>query len=350
MQSKMFYSPIVIISLFYILLFVGYFLIKKIKSWKINIPRISYLKGVSNIRKFLIFFLSLFLISVFATTVFIPGVYVKLTTLAIIYSIPMIFLVSLSFTGFSELKKSQGGIIIKGWVIAISLSFIYSLTSSNFYPDRHLEYIIIPLCVPAAIVLKNILSLNKKTFVIKPNFSPLIKSFLKNNHIKTGFVAFVSFMCISNLIAAYPTIDALNHIDERVTTPCINVINWMDGNITNNSIVASDHRLEMLLWAEGFNISYGTTNTTWISNNISNCILEFYQLNIDYISIDDIMRNGVVNVDVGDYYYMSNESYDKFDLKPFDLIYRNVTHDNNGIEVHWAELYKINYCYIDIKS
>ena len=74
------------------------------------------------------------------------------------------------------------------------------------------------------------------------------------------------------------------------------------------------------------------------------------QLNIDYILIDDIMRNGVVNVDVGNYYYMSNDSYDKFNLKPFDLVYRNVTYDNNGVELHWAELYKINYSFMFIKS
>ena len=60
------------------------------------------------------------------------------------------------------------------------------------------------------------------------------------------------------------------------------------------------------------------------------------------------MKNSVVNVDVGKYYYMSNQSYEKFTKKPYDLIYRNVTMGNNGMELHWVELYKIDYSYMGI--
>ncbi len=348
MQSKMFFSPFLIIILFYILVLGGFLLIKKIKSYNIKIPTISYFKGFSNMKKFLIFSFILLLISIYAINVYIPGVYVKITPLAIFYSLPMIFLISLSFTGFSELKKTRGGMIFWGWTFAISLSFLYSLMSSNLYPDRHLEYLIIPLCVPAAILINNILSINKKQLNMKPTFSPFFRSLIKNSHIKTIILIFISVMCISNMIAAYPTIDSLNHIDERVTTPCINVFDWMSGNISNNSVVASDHRLEMMLWANGFNITFGKTNHTWSSNNTINCLLELKQFNISYILIDDIMKNSVINVDVGNYYYMTNESYEKFTKKPFDLIYRNVTMGNNDIELHWVELYQINYNYIDV--
>ena len=117
----------------------------------------------------------------------------------------------------------------------------------------------------------------------------------------------------------------------------------MDGNISKNSVIASDHRLEMLLWAEGFNITKGNTNKTWTSNNTISCFFELKQLKIEYILIDDIMKNSVVNVDIGEYFHMTNFSYEKFTKKPFELIYRNVTFDNNGMELHWAELYKIEY-------
>jgi len=348
MQSKMIFSPYIIIILFYTMLLGGFLLVKRIKSHNIKIPRIDFFKGFSNIKKFLIFSFFILLISVYSLNIYIPGVYVKITSLAIFYSLPMIFLISLSFTGFSELKKTQGGMIFKAWILAISLSFLYSLMSSNLYPDRHLEYLIIPLCVPAAVLINNILSIDKKQLNIKPNFSPFFKSILKNIHTKTIIVILIIVMCISNMIAAYPTIDSLNHIDERVTTPCINVFEWMDGNITNNSVVASDHRLEMLLWANGFNITYGKTNNTWSSNNTFNCLLELNQLNISYILIDDIMKNSVVNVEIGKYYYLTNESYEKFTKKPFDLIYRNVTMENSDIELHWVELYEINYSSIYI--
>jgi hypothetical protein len=117
----------------------------------------------------------------------------------------------------------------------------------------------------------------------------------------------------------------------------------MDGNMSNASVIASDHRLSMLCWADGYNITYGDTNITWYSGNTTNCLLELYQLNVTHILIDDIMRAKVVNVDVGKYYHMTNASYDKFKEKPFTLIYRNATYNEDLEEVHWIELYEINY-------
>jgi hypothetical protein len=348
MQNKMFFSPYLIILLFYSILFCGFFLLKIFKRKNFKFPEINYFKNISYSKKFLLFLCLLLLISFYVLTFQIPGVYVKITPIAFLYSIPMIFLICLSFTGFSELNKMKGGKIFKGWFLAISLSLIYSILSSNFFPDRHLEYIIIPLCVPAAILINNIFSIDKRNFNIKQNFYPLFVSFSKTSHTKKIIFILISIMCISNMIAAYPTVNSLNHIDERVTTPCLNIFDWMNGNISNNSIVASDHRLEMLLWANGFNITYGKTNKTWSSNYTFNCLFELKQLNISYILIDDIMRNSVVNVDVGKYYYFSNESYEKFSKLPFELIYRNATIGNDDLELHWVELYKIDYSYFDI--
>jgi hypothetical protein len=347
MENKMFISPYLIIILFYGLLFSGFFLVKLIKIYNIKFPKINYFEEISYFKKFLLFLSILLIISLYGIIEKIPGVYVKITPLAFLYSIPMIFLICLSLTGFSDLKKIDGGNIFKAWFYAIFISLIYSLISSNLYPDRHLEYLIIPLCVPAAILINNILFTNIKQINIKPNLSPLIKSLSKTSHVKKIIFILISIMCISNMIAAYPTIDSLKHIDERVTTPCVNVFDWMGGNISYNSVVASDHRLEMLLWANGYNITYGKTNTTWSSNYTINCIMELRHLNVSYILIDDIMKNSVINVDVGNYYYMTNNSYKKFLKMPFELIYRNAS-INNNLELHWIELYKIDYNYFDI--
>ncbi|RLF31430.1 MAG: hypothetical protein DRM98_05605, partial [Thermoplasmata archaeon] len=63
--------------------------------------------------------------------------------------------------------------------------------------------------------------------------------------------------------------------------------------------------------------------------------------------IDDIMRDNVVNVDVGKYYYMTNESYDKFKQPPFELVYRNATVNSIGEEIHWVEIYAVNWSSLD---
>ena len=132
----------------------------------------------------------------------------------------------------------------------------------------------------------------------------LFQPVLKHPHINVMAAIAVGIMCVSNMMVAYPTIDALNSIDERVSQPCINTFEWMEGNVSNVSIVASDHRLSMILWAEGFNITYGETNHTWTAENATACFSELKELNVTHIVIDDIMRETVINIDIGKYYHM----------------------------------------------
>ena len=44
---------------------------------------------------------------------------------------------------------------------------------------------------------------------------------------------------------------------------------------------------------------------------------------------------------------MTQEAYDKFLQLPFELIYRNATLDNQMKEVHWTEIYEVNWTYIE---
>jgi len=187
---------------------------------------------------------------------------------------------------------------------------------------------------------------NKKRSIKKASLR-LVQPVLKHPQFNLMAVIVIGIMCISNMMVAYPTIDALNSIDERVTQPCISTFEWMKGNVSNISTVASDHRLSMILWAEGFNITYGKTNHTWTAENVTMCYSELKELNITHIVIDDIMRETIINIDVGKYYQMSNESYEKFISKPFKLIYRNATLNNIGEELHWVEVYKVNKSYFD---
>jgi hypothetical protein len=343
-QGNMFFSPHVIIILYYLFLFGGFFLIQFKKEVIKNIFSYKLFSSISRNRKIFLIFLILLILSLYSMLMGIPGVYVRITPLALIYSLPMIVLVSLSFTGFSDLKKTNGGLLILGWSFALLLSFLYSIIFSNLLPDRHLEYLIVPLCIPAAIIINDMLE-HKSDKKIKKISQRIIKPVIKHPHINVLALVFVCIMCISNMMVAYPTINALNTIDERVTQPCLNSIEWMDGNISKKSVIASDHRLSMILWAEGYNITYSETNYTWTAENLKDCYNELVRLDVNYIVIDDIMKNTVINVDIGKYYYLNNESYDKFSSKPFDLIYRNATINTNGDEVHWIEIYKFDKYY-----
>ena len=332
----------IIIAIFYAFIFLGVLLISVLKKYKKSfIPKIEIPK-LSKERKiiFIIIFISIAAcISIFTG---IPGVYIKLTPLAILYSIPMIVLFGFAISGISSLNSISGKPLLKGWIIAIGLSFIYSICSGTLLPDRHLEYLIVPLCIPAALTLNEFIE-EYREIKIKNLINTYTQPMLLK-HRKKKIVLFVSIfiLFVTNMITAYPTINALNSIDERVSDPCINSLDWMKGNISNASVIASDHRISMLVWAEGFGITYGNINETWEANNLSDCLDEIIKLNISYIIIDDIMRDNVINVDVGKYYHFTNQSYDKFKTEPFELVYRNATINNQNIETHWIEIYKIN--------
>lgn len=350
MNEKLFVSSPSVILIYYLFTIGGFFVFRNRDFLKEHLPSVTHiLPKLTVTKKMIIVFCSLFFASLIAIKTGIPGVYISLTPLAVAYSIPMILLASFSLAGFSLIKEQHNGYLVYGWICALLGSFLFSIFSAQLMPDRHLEYLIIPLCIPAALsiyylmhthTLKEVKSiLPHQPFAIQPDPSKL--------HLRTVLVpVLVISLVIANTMAAYPTIDALDTLDERVSDPCISVLHWMEGNVSNTSVIASDHRLSMLCWAKGYNITYGQSNITWTSENIHLCLLELKRLNITHILIDDIMREKIVNVDVGNYYQITNASYEKFLDTPFTLIYRNATINDNNEEIHWVELYKINYSQI----
>jgi len=347
MQGKMYLPPNITIGIYYLLLLGGFFFIQWFLKHHNHIHIISKIPDLATHKKLIIGFVTILLIAVICSWTGIPGVYIRITPLALLYSIPMILLISFSYAGLTLVKQYKNHFLIYGWMTALLLSLFYSLISANLMPDRHLEYIIIPLCVPAAMAINNVIQTVKNQEIKLHVKLPSAPQLHGTHSIRTLFVIFlISLFFISNIFTVYPAIDALNTLDERVSEPCINCYEWMQGNISSNQVIASDHRLSMLLWAEGYNITFGESNMTWTAENISGCIDEILTLNITYIIIDDIMRERVVNIDVGEYYYMTNGSYDKFSAYPFTLVYRNATYNQQFEEVHWIELYQINQTYL----
>jgi hypothetical protein len=263
---------------------------------------------------------------------------VKLTPLAVLFSIPMLLLVSFSFVGLKLLKTRNNGMIVYGWVFGILLSFGYSLLNPTFFPDRHLEYLIVPLCIGAAVATHEMYT-ETHSSNIKHFMQPFLQPHFPHHKKRVAIIGIISMMCVANMMAAYASVDVLHIMDERVTDPCFNSIEWMQGNLSKG-VVASDHRLSNIIWAAGFNITFSETNTTWTGENLSSCIDEFNRLNISYIVIDDIMRENVVFIGNAISFYMTNASYDKFSETPFELLYRNATYTDEGEEDHWVEIYQ----------
>ncbi|MBS3777805.1 MAG: hypothetical protein KGY50_00765 [Candidatus Thermoplasmatota archaeon] len=350
MNGKLLVSSPFVILVYFLAMITGFFICRYSHRFKDYIPSLHYeFRPCLSFPKKVVFIFTIILFAaLIAIKTGIPGVHISLNMIAVIYSIPMILLASFSLAGLSLLKqrKNNSNYLVQGWIFALIGSFLFSILSATLMPDRHLEYLIVPLCIPAALSINYLIknyAISEVTSLIYRKRSAHLPHSLKDHMRTIAIPVIVGSLVIANTMAAYPTIDVLDSLDERVSDPCISVLDWMEGNVSNESVIASDHRLSMLCWANGYNITYGQTNVTWHSGNFSECFAELIKLNVTHILIDDIMRTNVVNIDVGRYYYMTNASYDKFSEKPFRLIYRNATVNDELEEIHWVELYEINY-------
>jgi len=345
-------QPYQVIILFYVFVYatlLGVYAIQKYKpSW------ISFLKKLvtfdsSKIRKrALIYFFASVLILLCIEFVFLfvnfPVSGIRMKPLSIVYSLPIVFFIGFAFMGLEYLRYIKNRWFIQAWLCATLGSFVYSLLTNNatLYPDRHVEYFIVPMSFVVAV---GIIYLFKekdasRVFLLKKRFSI--------PYIKVLFVIVVSCIVFSNAVAVYPVYNSLEWMDESISEPTINTIGWIKENIdSNNTVFATDLRLSKLLWAEGFNSTYEFTNETWWSKTWEECRIDLdYEENhsrVTHILIDDVMRDTSVNVDVMFSIYMTNESYLKFQRDPFDLVYRNATVNDDFEETHWAEVYSINW-------
>ena len=293
----------------------------------------------------------------------LPWTNFSFTPLSIIYSLPLILIFAFGVAGFRYTRFIQNGSFVRGWLLAILISFVYGLltNSSAILPHRHFEYIMAPLCIISIFGISGIfLNLNYERLskfterfhhISKPSLYYFKKSSLLQKR-QLIYIAVILFLVSANAISVYPSHVALNASYEAITDEDFAVIEWMDENFDkNNSVIASDHRLARITEAVGFNTTLDESSVIWISENFTDYIYELEGIGknhsrITHIIIDDIMKNKVVHVGFGKIFYMTNESYEKFSYQPFELAYRNATLNQDMEEEYWTEVYAVNWTFI----
>ena len=293
----------------------------------------------------------------------LPWTNFSFTPLSIIYSLPLILIFAFGVAGFRYTRFIQNGSFIRGWLLAILVSFVYGLltNSSAILPHRHFEYIMAPLSIISIFGISGIfLNLNyerisKFTKKIHHINKPSLYYFKKSSFLQKRqliYIAVIFFLVTANAVSVYPSHVALNASYEVITGEDFAVIEWMDENFDkNSSIIASDHRLARITEAVGFNTTLDESSIIWISEKFTDYIHELEGIGKNYgkithVIIDDIMKDRVVHVGFGEIFYMTNESYEKFSYQPFELTYRNATLNQDMEEEHWAEVYTVNWTFI----
>ncbi|UCF11982.1 MAG: hypothetical protein JSW06_08060 [Thermoplasmatales archaeon] len=316
----------------------------------------------SFVKFFLTIAISLIIMGIFSV-VKLPWTNFSFTPLSIIYSLPLILIFAFGVAGFRYTRFIQNGSFIRGWLLAILVSFVYGLLTNNstILPHRHFEYIMAPLSIISIFGISGIfLNLNyewitrfteKIHHISKPSLFYFKKSSLLQKR-QLIYIAVIFFLVTANAVSVYPSHVALNASYEVISDEDFTVIEWMNENFDkNSSIIASDHRLARITEAVGFNTTLDESSIIWISENFTDYIFELEGIGKNYskithVIIDDIMKDRVVHVGFGKIFYMTNESYEKFSYQPFELAYRNATLNQDMEEEHWAEVYTVNWTFI----
>ncbi len=273
---------------------------------------------------------------------------IRMKPLSILYSIPMLFFIGFGCLGVEYLKHMKNRWFFQAWLCAILSSFIYSLVTVNttLFPDRHVEYLTVPACLFAAVGI--LYFFRSREYKV----SLSLKKQLSYPTIQALFVLVVCGLVFSNAVAVYPVYTSFEWMDESIPNETANAIDWMNDNLDrNNTLVATDLRLSKMIWAEGMNATFEGTNDTWTSETWVGCVADFdaemHHRLVTHVLIDDVMRDISVNVRVLQSVYMTNESYLKFSQEPFTLVYRNATVNQENEEIHWAEVYSVNWTFIE---
>jgi len=317
----------------------------------------------------LTFITCLIAMSIFSVTK-MPWTNFSFTPLSIAYSVPLLLMFGFGAAGFRYTRFIRNGGFIRGWFLAILLSFMYGLMANKvILPHRHFEYMMAPLSIIAVYGIRGIfLNLDYKsllgrlekiinnvihlTAATSYSFSRRMRWMQKRQII---YVFVVIVLITTNAVSVYPSHVALNASYEAITDSNLAAIEWIRENLDRNtSVIASDHRLARMAEAVGFNTTLDEAIIIWKTENLTDYIDELRGSSKDYsrithVIVDDIMKNRVVHVGFGKIVYMTNESYEKFLHQPFELLYRNSTVDQNMVEIHWTEVYAVNWTFIEEK-
>jgi hypothetical protein len=361
---------LVILLLFFLFytLFAGSFFVIWLKR-RFNVfiekkePSIKY-----SIKRFLIIFFSGLCLMFTFYFIKIPSVNFSLNIVTILLTIPLLIVFSFTGAGFRSTYFTKNGAFIRGWFFAIIFSLVISLTLNirPLFPHRHFEYLEIPLSIIAAYGIRNIflkydyesLLLKIKNF-LKIKTPEISKINVKKIHFNKNIIyfSFIFFLITANAFSVYNLHESLGQSHEQISAGDYSTIDqWMVENLDkNNTVVASDHRLERIVESAGFNTTKDETYHLWSAENIDECVSELYGIGKNYsrithIIIDDTMfekqvhiglkRKGVLNV------IMTDDSYNKFKSSFFTLLYRNESEEIDEVNnepLEWTELYKINW-------
>lgn len=195
--------------------------------------------------------------------------------------------------GFGSLTRL--GSAPMGWFGFIALSAAFALRTANeaIPPDRHVEFLALPLLLLAAITLGRALAVLHRA----PDRRPLALA-----------IALVGVLVVANAAIVYPPPSLLEGFQEGLTPADMGVVSWAATSLPPATTFASDHRLSDLYFGEtGRPATWDSTTCLFTSNNTTCALGELRGLRfplfrfaprpLDVVAVDPTMVDQGVALD-----------------------------------------------------
>ncbi|MEW6070222.1 MAG: hypothetical protein AB1485_06350 [Candidatus Thermoplasmatota archaeon] len=250
------------------------------------------------------------LISVFVK---FPATTIQIDKIAILLFTPSIILFCFAVFSTAFARHYKNGFFLFSWLFAIALSFLLGVATDNkvIIPYRHLQYLVVPFVIFAGFGILKFIELAKRKKIAR-----------------IFIVSSFAIMLMLSPFSCYPPKNVLGGFEEGTPTEDINSLVWAKEYLAQET-VASDHRLSSMLFVHSkckctWELAPGVfhaTNFSACEKELLNATIPAGNFRIDYVILDEVIKQGVCLKQWEIALPMSKESLEKFAHKPFIKIY-----------------------------
>ncbi len=312
-----------VFSLGYAALFLMYVLIwiRRHKKWNYHPKFPKPQKQLMMYSSLLIVF---FCVLVFLALFEMPGTNIKLSANTVFLFAPLVILLALTSVGSGYLRFFRHGMMVYGWIVALLLSTLVAFVTSNrvLLSYRHPQYFMPILALVMGLGLVMMYGV----------FCHDTKGFRKRLA-----VALVIVLLGLTALSAYPPKDIMGGFSEGTSEADMQAVYWAKHSLEEKATIASDHRMSSILF--GFahlNATWDKAYKTLHAPSYEDCRDEIENIStpsgkkpINYVLLDDDIKEGAALLQWENAEPMSLEAQQKFNKAPFVKLY-----EASGVEVY----------------
>ncbi|UCE36860.1 MAG: hypothetical protein JSW00_15340 [Thermoplasmata archaeon] len=265
----------------------------------------------------------LFFVLGYMALVKVPGTNINLTPETALLFSPLIIILAFTSAGAGYLKIYKNGVSVYGWIVALVISLLVAIVTSNrvLFTYRHPQYFMAPLALAIGIGVAMMIYL-------------YWGERRQNKALAVGLV--VVLLGLTSL-SAYPPRGVMGGFQEGTSEEDMQAVAWAKYSLEDGATVATDHRMSSMVFGfAGQNATWDAAIDTLHGSSYEECKDEIDNIStpsgekhIDYVILDDDIKDGVALLQWENAEPMRTQAWEKFEKWPFVKLY-----EANGVEVY----------------